>query len=298
MNSSDASLFNRSKKEIKKSSTFKTINYHLNSLEIKKMNLILRLIEHETKVNPNKESNTKINTIYTQKLLKKKTIHNKETLNASKEMEKFFIFICHLSIYQLKILNESQPEPSRKRTDLPIIFNNQFQDCLTNAQRMSLSVFESMNLSRYVILKDPYKDISLENLDFRFMKYRIKDTESESDEEDEGKKLGGFVWDIWNRKYENEKQVMKMEKEQLQLESIIKNIQNEQNKNFLHNHKNSIFKLIEKLNNKEKKYFFDNPQLLKSLINNVIKANSKKKHRNRSCNDNYAFNKKKNKTCF
>ena len=90
-----------------------------------------------------------------------------KTIITSKEMEKFFIFICGLSIYQLKILNDTQPEPSQRRNDLPIIFSNQFQDCLTNAQRMSLSLLETMSLSRYVILKDTNQDISPENLDYR-----------------------------------------------------------------------------------------------------------------------------------
>ena len=117
----------------------------------------------------------------------KNLIKRNESLNKdkkiinSKEMEKFFIFICSLSIYQIKILNESQPEPSQKRNDLPIIFNNQFQDCLTNAQRMSLSVLETMSLTRYIILKDTNKDICPENLDYRFMKYRLKETDSDED---------------------------------------------------------------------------------------------------------------------
>ena len=82
----------------------------------------------------------------------------------SKEMEKFFFFFFSLSIYQLIILNDTQPPPSQRRNDLPIIFNNQFQDCLTNAQRMNLSLLETMSLSRYILLKDTNKDISLENL--------------------------------------------------------------------------------------------------------------------------------------
>ena len=98
-------------------------------------------------------------------------------------MEKFFIFICSLSIYQLKILNESQPTPSKKRNDLPIIFSNQFKDCLTNTQRISLTLLESMSLSRYIILKNVNDNICPENLDFRFMKYRIKDIDSDNEKE-------------------------------------------------------------------------------------------------------------------
>ena len=52
----------------------------------------------------------------------------KKLINAA---EKFFLFICSLSLYQLKVLNEFQPEQSQKRDELPILFPSQFQDCLT-----------------------------------------------------------------------------------------------------------------------------------------------------------------------
>ena len=83
--------------------------------------------------------------------------------------EKFFIFICNLSLYQLKILNEFQPEQSQKRDELPIIFPNQFKDCLTFNQRLSLNYLDTMSLSRCVILIDPKKDICPENLNYFFL---------------------------------------------------------------------------------------------------------------------------------
>ena len=97
-------------------------------------------------------------------------LERKKLIN-SREMEKFFLFICNLSLYQLKILNESQPKPSDKRNDLPIIFNNQFKDCLTNTQRMQLCLLQSMSLSRYIILKNTDEDICPENLDYNFMRF-------------------------------------------------------------------------------------------------------------------------------
>ena len=100
-----------------------------------------------------------------------------------KELEKFFIFICSLSLFQLKILNESQPEYSEKRDDLPIIFTTSFRDSLTNSQRMDLDELETMSLSRYIILVDSKKDISPENLDYKYMKYKVK-THLENEEEE------------------------------------------------------------------------------------------------------------------
>ena len=100
--------------------------------------------------------------------------NNNREKKISLETEKFFIFICGLSIYQLQILNEFQPEPSNKRDDLPILFPNQFKDCLTFSQRLALNNLDTMNLSRYIVLKDSNKDISPENLDYVFLTRKIK----------------------------------------------------------------------------------------------------------------------------
>jgi hypothetical protein len=105
-----------------------------------------------------------------------------------KELEKFFIFICSLSLFQLKILNESQPSDSSKRDDLPIIFSTTFRDCLTNNQRMFLDELQTMSLSRYIILVNSKKEISPENLDYKYMKYQIKtqvNSVEENNEEEE-----------------------------------------------------------------------------------------------------------------
>ena len=80
--------------------------------------------------------------------------------------ENFFLFICSLSLYQLKILNEFQPEQSQKRDELPIIFPNQFKDCLTFKQRLALNHLDTMSLSRCVILLDSTKEISPFNLNY------------------------------------------------------------------------------------------------------------------------------------
>ena len=159
-----------------------SIKYHLTSNDKSRINHLLEEIEKLSWENDKNISKNKL--LYQQEESKYNIDQNKVILRskkniASKEMEKFFIFICGLSIYQLKILNDTQPPPSRRRNDLPIIFNNQFQDCLTNSQRMNLSLLETMSLSRYILLKDTNKDISLENLDYRFMMYRIKEKDNE-----------------------------------------------------------------------------------------------------------------------
>ena len=146
------------------------------------MMFILENIENANNGIQNAFSDSESLPKYNKNIIKRNESLNKDKkVITSKEMEKFFIFICNLSLYQLKILNQSQPEPSEKRNDLPIVFNNQFQDCLTNAQRMSLFALETMSLTRYILLKDTNKEICPENLDYRFMRYRLKDTDPDDE---------------------------------------------------------------------------------------------------------------------
>ena len=214
-----------------------------------------------------------------------KIFNKDQKIITSKEMEKFFIFICGLSTYQLKVLNDTQPEPSQKRNDLPIIFNNQFQDCLTNSQRMNLSLLETMSLSRYILLKDSNKDISLENLDYRFMQYRIKD--KDSDEEDYYKRKRrnysryvktrnskGLKLKSCNTLNRNNGLSLKKKyefEEQYSALNYVMNNNNEKNKRFISLHKSCIFKLMDTMNKDEKKIFQDNPELLTKLIKNTQK---------------------------
>ena len=208
-------------------------------------------------------------------------VERKKYIN-SKEMEKFFIFICSLSVYQLKILNESQPSPSDKRNDLPIVFNNQFKDCLTNAQRMSLTLLESMSLTRYIILKDTNQDICPENLDFRFMKYRIKDTDIDYDNENnkiykkKTKKCRNTetnnTQDISNINYykinntTSSKIKTKNDFEEDDFESILNSVKNEENKDFIEEYKNSILQVLLDLDKEEQKIFLNSKKMLKKLI--------------------------------
>ncbi len=208
----------------------------------------------------------------------------------SKEMEKFFIFICSLSIYQLKILNDTQPPPSQRRNDLPIIFNNQFQDCLTNAQRMNLTLLETMSLSRYILLKDTNKDISLENLDIRFMLYRIKDEEVDNKidynkimrrnrikSNNRFKRINNSKGNSFRSNTFSIKTPMKKvkkyyedEEEDDALKYFMKN-NSPKNKKLIGNHKKELTKFIEEINNDELKIFYKNPELLSKLVENTEK---------------------------
>ena len=245
---------------------------------------LLSKIDHaydnnESNYEENELSNKFTNYFY---LYKNNNIIERKKYINSKEMEKFFIFICSLSVYQLKILNESQPSPSDKRNDLPIIFNNQFKDCLTNAQRMSLTLLESMSLTRYIILKDTNQDICPENLDFRFMKYRIKDTDIDYDNENNKiyKKKSknrrntetNNTQDISNANYykinntTSSKIKTKNDFEEDDFENILNIIKNEENKDFIEEYKSSILQVLLDLDKEEQKIFLNSKNMLKKLI--------------------------------
>ena len=82
-----------------------------------------------------------------------------------KEFEKFFIFLNHLSVYQIKVLNETQPD-NEKRNHLPLMFSYQFKDSLNRFQRIELDNVQTMALSRFMVLKDPNRWIVPTNLNY------------------------------------------------------------------------------------------------------------------------------------
>ena len=261
-----------------------SIKYHLTSNDKSRINHLLEEIEKLSWENDKNISKKKL--LYQQEESKYNIDQNKVILRskkniASKEMEKFFIFICGLSIYQLKILNDTQPPPSRRRNDLPIIFNNQFQDCLTNSQRMNLSLLETMSLSRYILLKDTNKDISLENLDYRFMMYRIKEKDNEdkisNKINDLKKKLNRYKRARNFKGYnlrsntlcikgtKNVAKKIELEEENSQIKYLMKN-SSPINKKLITSHRKNILKFLDEINTDEQKIFYKNPDLLTKFI--------------------------------
>ena len=261
-----------------------SIKYHLTNNDKSRINHLLEEIEKLSWENDKNISKNKL--LYQQEESKYNIDQNKVILRskkniASKEMEKFFIFICGLSIYQLKILNDTQPPPSRRRNDLPIIFNNQFQDCLTNSQRMNLSLLETMSLSRYILLKDTNKDISLDNLDYRFMMYRIKEKDNEdkisNKINDLKKKLNrykrarnfkGYNLRSHTLRIKGTKNVAKkieLEEENSQIKYLMKN-SSPINKKLITSHRKNILKFLDEINTDEQKIFYKNPDLLTKFI--------------------------------
>ena len=294
---------------------FKNLKYHLSTLDKKRIILFLDQIENENNEIPNNSSDNKMQIIFSKNKIRRNESLNKDRkIITSKEMEKFFIFLCGLSLYQLKILNETQPEPSQRRNDLPIIFSNQFQDCLTNAQRMSLNALETMSLIRYIILKDTNKEISPENLDYRFMKYRIKETDSDEESNRKAKNIYNIIeYEKIGRKASNESNLSNItqnnninfgsqkflcfkkfsgETDEIcyNIENVLNKIKNDENKNFIDLYRGSIIKLLSQMNKEEIKVILDNPNLLNKLINNISEKYEIKENGGNNNNNNNISN--------
>ena len=220
----------------------------------------------------------------------------------SLETEKFFIFICGLSFYQLKVLNEFQPKPSRKRDDLPILFPNQFKDCLTFSQRLALNNLDTMSLSRYVVLKDSTKDISPENLDYVFLTRKIKsshkdktlDLTSDKNNNDyyneimKKMSVGGSdessveVRD--NPKRDNlkmnlfdKKNFQKFLEEDKMFNQKITEITKKDSKKFLEINRKKILKILHGLKEKEKQLLMKSSKCFNDFMKKIEKKMSKKK---------------------
>ena len=254
-------------------------NYRLlNDFDKRKMMHILNKIEDKYK-----HRNNSMDKIY------KNENHNYKTSRKyyhSKEMEKFFLFICGLSEYQLKILNESQPKDTILRNNLPIIITNQFKDCLTNSQRMDLTLLESMSLSRYLILLNPNEDICIENLDYLFMKYNIKNLKEERKNTNADiinhknnlkvnrtyhqrnkKRFFGFQYPRTN--YRGDKAD---DKEKIKFDKMLDDIMNDKNMEFIEIFRESIVNVLINLNNDEKELLINSKTFLKDLVKKMEKS--------------------------
>ena len=218
----------------------------------------------------------------------------------SRETEKFFIFICGLSIYQLKILNEFQPKPSAKRDDLPILFPNQFKDCLTFAQRLALNNLDTMSLSRYVILKDSSKDINPENLDYVFLTRKIKSSHKDKfelvSEAHNNDYLKNILMNLSKKNtiksmnsdssecseknsrknlFDKEKFQKFVEEDKIFNQKITE-ITHKENKSFLEKNRHKILKILHGLNPREKELLMKSSNCFNNFLKKIEKKMNKK----------------------
>ena len=197
-------------------------------------------------------------------------------------MEKFFLFICELSEYQLKILNESQPKTSNLRNDLPIIITNQFKDCLTNTQRKNLALIETMNLSRYLFLKKPNDDIYLDNFDFSFLLYNMK--QNKNNKSDISKNINIKSIEKLNRSSNQRNKFIFSgqnfintgisgdiidKNEKNKFENILDEIKDDNNQKFIEIFKERIINVLINLKDDEKQLVMNSKSNLRKLVENI-----------------------------
>ena len=192
-----------------------------------------------------------------------------------KEFEKFFIFLNNLSLYQIKLLNETQPD-SEKRNHLPIMFSNQFKDCLTKIQRLELDNMQTMTLSRFMILKDPNKWIMPINLNYLLINRNNNPQLNKRKSLQLSLNRFDFIDETFmkTKEYQNYLSIINSEK-------CTKDI-----KEFLIKNKNFVFKIIKESNDKEINNMIEYPYIIIAPIKQYKKKIKKFKKRFAS-NDKY-----------
>ena len=191
---------------------------------------------------------------------------NKNDIIISKELEKFFIFLSSLSVYQVKVLNETQPH-NPKRNDLPIFFSTQFKDCLSNLQRIQLDKLQTMVLSRFIILKNPNRWIIPSNLNTSLFnsipKNNTLPNKRSLNHLTNSTRLKIFSLKNNKREYNNYKKILLSKKV------------NKEMKEFLNKNIELALKILENSSDDEIKYMINYPLLLYRPIKKYIKKNEK-----------------------
>ena len=190
---------------------------------------------------------------------------NDETI--IKEFEKFFIFLSSLSVYQIKVLNDSQPQ-NQKRNDLPIFFSTQFKDSLSNLQRLQLRNLQTMALSRFIILRNPNRWIIPSNLNTSLLhSIKKQETVKSTISMNYINSLGGlniYALKNYQREYNNYKKILSSKKV------------TEKIKEFLNKNIEYVLIILKKSTDEEINYMMSNPLLLVHPIKRFIKKNEKK----------------------
>ena len=182
--------------------------------------------------------------------------------NILKDMEKFFIFLCSLSLFQINILNETQPT-SLKRNDLPILFSSQFRDSLSFNQRTELDNFKTMSLNRDDILKNPNGWIIPNNININIISEKNLEKYKSINEKKFVNKL----------KFDRNKGIqMKKMKEFNIYQKIIKSGKlNKEFKEFINKNYELVLRVLKELDNKEINEILDAPHILIKPIEQYIK---------------------------
>ena len=150
---------------------------------------------------------------------------------------------------------------------------------------MNLTLLESMSLSRYLILKDPNEDITLENLDFLFMQYNIKDIKEEKENniktinKKNNNRLNKTHYQRNRNKFfgtnfskTNYKGNIADKDEKVKFNKMLDAIITDKNVEFIEMFRESIINVLINLNNEEKELLNDSKTFLKDLVRKIEKS--------------------------
>ena len=269
------------------------------------LNFISKYLEEIEKNNINKKLVSKIKSLQSLSLILNKeeinnlkSTNNKENKqsnifsiddknNINNEMEKLFIFLNSLSIYQIKLLNETQP-PLNTRNELPIFFSNQFKDSLTIMQRQTLDKLNVISISRCALLIDPNLSIFPSNLKFT-LNNRNKNNISKINQKSKSMQISPnrrLINGINSRVTENniEKENEILDSDIIaQFENLRKIILSSNNKNklklYLINNIYYICKILTKSNTEQIDDMIKYPEILIHPIKNYKKKHKDKKRK-------------------
>ena len=193
------------------------------------------------------------------------------SLKTVTEIEKFFIFLSKLSEYQVKILNEFQPKDGLNKNDLPILFSNQFKDCLTFSQRISLDKLQTMALSRYIILKDPSQQITLNNINYELFTLKEK-TMFKGENNVKNKKLSSLFFEgIEDKNTIPFKQFFNI---------IHNSLEDKEAKNLISKNDFLLYKIFLNTPTNDIMELIKNPEIINDIIKNYIKEKQKEENSN------------------
>ena len=189
----------------------------------------------------------------------------------AEEIQKFFLFLNSLSIYQLKLLNDTQPK-IEIRDDLPILFNGQFKDTLTTGQRNALRNLHTMSISRNMILNNTDNLILPTNLKFSVLNYNDTSNNNKS-----------------NNNYKKKKSTKKFKKNKIRSKtmSLVNTVEYEYFKKIIFSKKikknlqqffldnySLVMKILKESRKNEINDIINNPEILVAPINNYRKNKS------------------------
>ena len=265
-NESIESSMNNTLEEIKKKSKRKKYKEDSDDIILNKYNLFFELFKENEK-----DKKEKVFLFCSKKDINYKVLQ---------DIEKFFIFLCSLSLYQISILNNTQPD-NKKGNDLPLLFSTQFKDCLSSNQREELNNLQTMALNRCLILKNPDDWIMPNNLNIDLINEKNM-------EKLRRKKTSKFI-NKFNEENMNENQLRQTQEYKIYQKILISGKMTKEIRDFLVKNIKIVLKILKNLDDNDIEKIIESPTILIKPVRQYKKNNKKSYDRNYISNNDLPF---------